>query len=183
MRCALTIGALCALLAPCAPVRASSSRESDALLLARIVVSEAGFRGFESGDAHAIHYTLLGTVEEREVSFRAAARAHSPRATGARETNDARLSWVAQLSEAGLRPAAWPAPPHAPWSAYRARWLGVLERARELATWTLDDHARDSMCSEPPTTWAAPWHPPSPGLVEIDCGDTLNRYYTRGRRE
>ena len=182
MRRGLVIGALCALLAPCAPVRASSSRESDALLLARICVSEAGFAAFESGDAHAIHYTLLGTVEEREVSFRAAARAHSPRATGARETNDTRLSWVAQLSETGLRPAAWPAPPHAPWAAYRERWLDVLARSRELVTWTLEDHEEPSMCEAPPVTWAAPWHPPSPGLVPVACGETRNRFYTRGAR-
>lgn len=179
MRVAVLVGALCALLAPCAPVRASSSRESDALLLSRICVSEAGFASHASGDCGAIHYTLLGTVDERGVSFRSAARAHSPRATGARETNDARLAWVAQLNELGLAPMAWPRAPHAPWGAYRERWLDVLDRSRELVTWTLDDHDEHSMCEAPPTTWAAPWHEPSPGLRAIDCGGTRNRFYTR----
>lgn len=181
MRRVALIAALCALLAPCAPTRALSSRESDALLLARICVSEAGFRAHETGDCGAIAYTLLGTVAERGVSLRAAARAHSPRATGARPTSDARLAWVAQLNESGLRPAAWPAAPHAPWSAYRARWAEVLERSRELVTWSLEDHERDSMCDAPPVTWAARWHTPSPGLRAIDCGDTANLFYTSAR--
>lgn len=177
----VVVALLCAALS--APLPAAASRDCAALLLARICVSEAGWDAHASGDCGAIHYALLGTVESRGVSLATAARIHSPRATGARPTSDPRLAWVAGLRADGAAPAAWPAPPHAPWAAYRARWLDVLERARDLVTWTLDDHARDSMCSEPPTTWAAPWHPPSPGLERIDCGDTLNRYYTRGRRE
>jgi hypothetical protein len=156
-------------------------REDEALLLARIVVSEAGWSGFETGDAHAIAYTLLGTAAERGVSLRAAARAHSPRATGTRETTDPRLSWVAGLRADLREPSAWPMGSHAPWSAYRARWADVLERSREVATWTLEDHEAHSICAVPPVTWAARWHEPSRGLVAIDCGDTLNRFFARAR--
>lgn len=181
MRRALAIGALVALAAVSVPAPARSSVERDALLLARIVVSESGWRGYETGDAHAIAYTIAGTAHERGMSFAASARVHSPRATGRRATSDARLAWVSGLREDGMQPAAWPPVPHAPWAAYRARWLDVLERSREAVTWSLEDHERDSLCSMPPVTWAARWHEPSPGLREIDCGDTHNAFYTTSR--
>jgi hypothetical protein len=181
VRRALTIGALCALLAPCAPARAVE-REPDALLLARVCVSEAGFACWESGDGYAIHEAQLVGAERDGVSWRAYARAYSPRATGSRPTTDPRLAWVSALRLDERAPQGWPAPPHAPWSAYRSRWAYVLDRAREVVTWTLDDHDEWSMCSESPTDWAAPWHPPSPGLRRIDCGDAVvNAYYTRER--
>lgn len=179
---ALVIAALCAVVGlVAAPLHASAACESDALLLARICVSEAGWSAHESGDCGAIAYAIAATSSERAISFRAAARAHSPRATGARETSDARLSWVAGLRRDGGEPTAWPAPPHAPWAAYRERWLEVLDRARELVTWSLEDHEADSMCEVAPVTWAARWHTPSPGLVEIDCGDTRNAFFARAR--
>ena len=183
MKRALVISALCAVVGlVAAPMHASAACESDALLLARICVSEAGWRTHESGDCGAIAYAITATSTERAISFRAAARAHSPRATGARETSDTRLSWVAGLRRDGGEPAAWPAPPHAPWAAYRERWLEVLDRARELVTWSLEDHEADSMCEVAPVTWAARWHTPSPGLRAIDCGGlVVNQFYARAR--
>lgn len=159
----------------------AQTRETDALLLARVCVSEAGWTCWESGDGYAIHYAQAARAARDGVSWRSAARALSPRATGARPTTDARIAWVAGLRADGLAPAAWPARPHSPWAQYRARWLDVLERAREVVTWGVEVHAEHSPCDEPPTTWAAPWHPPSRGLRALDCGDTRNRFYTGAR--
>lgn len=170
----------CAMLAPCAPARAVG-REPDALLLARVCVSEAGWSCWETGDGYAIHYAQVVVGAREGISWRSAARALSPRATGARPTVDARIAWVAGLRADGLAPLRWPAAPHSPWPQYRARWLAVLERAREVVTWGLDVHDEWSPCDDRPITWAAPWHEPSPGLREIDCGGTRNRFYAASR--
>lgn len=159
----------------------AQSRETDALLLARVVVSEAGWDGWVTGDGAAIHYAQLTVAQRDGTSWRSAARALSPRATGSRPTEDARLAWVAGLREDALAPLRWPAAPHAPWVQYRARWLAVLERAREVVTWDLGLHDEWSPCEERPITWAARWHTPSPGLRAIDCGDTANLYYAGPR--
>lgn len=180
-RVALLAG-LCALLGlVLAPVRVSARSESDALLLARVVVSESGWDGWASGDGYALHYAQLTVADRDGISWRSAARALSPRATGLRPTADPRLSWVSGLREDLLAPAGWPASPHAPWVAYRARWLAVLERARDVVTWDLEIHDEWSPCEERPITWAARWHTPSPGLRALDCGDTANAFYAGPR--
>jgi hypothetical protein len=156
-------------------------RDTDAVLLARVCVSEAGWSCWESGDGYALHYAQLTVAERDGISWRSAARALSPRATGTRPTTDARIAWVAGLRADALAPLSWPAAPHSPWAQYRARWLAVLERAREVVTWGLDVHDEWSPCDDRPITWAAPWHTPSPGLRALDCGDTANLYYARPR--
>lgn len=144
MRRGLIIGALCALLATCAPVRASATCESDALLLARICVSEAGWSAHESGDCGAIAYTITATSSERAISFRAAARAHSPRATGARETADARLSWVAGTAE--VVRVATDGTRNACSMLYGAAWRACRALGyRRLVTYTLPEEGGASL--------------------------------------
>ena len=160
---------------------AGALADDDAVLLARVVVSESGWDGWATGDGYAIHEAQLAQARADGVSWRSAAVAMSPRATGRRPTSG-RLAWVAGLDERGREPAAWPPLPHSPWPQYRSRWLAVLERAREVVTWPMSVHDEWGMCDERPWTWAAPHHPPSPGLVAVDCGGTRNRYYRRGAR-
>lgn len=171
----------CAVLLACGAANAQQGRVSDALLLARVAVSEAGWGAVETGDMATIHYAQLTVADRDGTSWRSAARALSPRATGTRPTADARLAWVSGLREDLLAPMRWPAPPHAPWVTFRARWLAVLERAREVVTWNLELHDEWSPCEERPITWAARWHTPSPGLRPLDCGDTANLFYAGAR--
>lgn len=159
----------------------SQDSERASLLLARVCVSEAGWSCWARHDGYAIHEATLRRMGEND-SVRAALRRYSPRATGVESTNDERLRWVSQLNERGDRPRDWPGPPHAGWERYRGQWLSVLERAREVVTWTLDDRDEWSVCDESPSDWAAPEHPPSPGLTWVDCGRTRNRFYRSQRR-
>ncbi len=162
----------------------------DALLLARVCVSEAGWSCWETGDGFVIHESFLAGAERLEVSYADYARIYSPRATGARPATTPRLTWVQALDEALLRPVGWPA--HLPWSpedrprsrrrTYRARWLEVLDQARERLALALADREAWSVCSVPVTDWAARGHAPSAGLTAIDCGPTRNATYTRRPR-
>lgn len=188
--------ALCAVLSV-APVHVVEARaESDALLMARICVSEAGWTCWDTGDGYEIHHVLLRGARRQAISWRAYARAYSRRATGAVAVERGRLAWVQGLGETGLAPASWPrvitrraadgtvlVEPHPPWSQFRARWLAVLERAREVVTWGEDVHEEHGMCAEPPDHWGGEVDRARAvrlGLVEIDCGPAvLNDFYRR----
>lgn len=157
-------------------------RASEALLLARVCVSEAGWSCWARHDGYAIHEATLTRMVRRRIenvprSLRWALTTYSPRATGVEQTRDERLRWVSQLNERGDTPRDWPPPPHVAWASYRGQWLSVLDRAREVVTWTLDDRDEWSVCDESPSDWAAPEHPPSAGLRLVNCGRTRNRFY------
>jgi hypothetical protein len=172
-------------------------REPDAVLLARVCVSEASWTCWDSGDGYAIHHVLQRGARRQGISWRAYARAYARRATGAVVTTHPRLSWVAGLREDGLAPLSWPrvitrrvgdevrVEPHPPWSQFRARWLAVLERAREVATWSEADHETWGMCAEPPDHWGGEVDEARAqrlGLVPIDCGPgPANTFYRRPR--
>lgn len=175
---------------------ASSARAdlaTDALLLARICVSEAGWDCFESGDGYAIHEVLLRGAERHAMRYETFARSYSPRATGMAPS---RLRpWVAGLRADGGEPYSWPrvttrpipgglvrVEPHPPWVSYRARWLAVLERAREVVSWRLDDVDEWGLCDGPVHDWGGTMDRARAtrlGLLDVDCGGTSNDFYAR----
>lgn len=187
-RAALAIAAA-VLLASLPPARAAEC-VPDALLLARVCVSEAGWACWETGDGLVIHESFLAGAERQGTTYAAYARSYSPRATGAVPATTPRLAWVQALDEALLRPVGWPS--HLPWApedrprsrrrTYRARWLEVLDGARERVALELADREEWSVCAGLVTDWAARGHEPSPGLTPVDCGPTRNATYARRPR-
>jgi len=175
---------------------ASSARAdlaTDALLLARICVSEAGWECFETGDGYAIHEVLLRGAERHAMRYETFARSYSPRATGMAPS---RLRpWVAGLRADGGEPYSWPrvttrpipgglvrVEPHPPWVSYRARWLAVLDRAREVVSWRLDDVDEWSICEGEVHDWGGEVDEARAhriGLVPVGCGETANTFYCR----
>lgn len=182
-----------------APVTAQNAPISPALALARLCVSEAGWECFERGDGYAIHEVISRGAERQDMRYVSFARAYAQRLFGARPHDSARLAWVAQLDERGSAPASWPRyagqrtvdgvvvlTPHAPWSSFRGRWVAVLERAREVVGWSLDDVDEWSICDDEVHDWGG-WmdrdRAQRIGLIEIECGvsdeGTRNDFYAR----
>jgi len=175
------------------------ARLTPSLALARLCVSEAGWTCFETGDGLAIHEVMLRGSDRQGLRYETFARAYARRLFGARPHDLPRLRWVGQMNASGDAPPAWPTmltrrvggtvrvEPHAPWSAYRARWLAVLARAREVvAEMTLDDVDEWGVCDRPVQDWGG-WMDRARaeriGLVPVDCGvtdeGTRNDFYCR----
>jgi hypothetical protein len=166
------------------------------LVLARLCVSEAGWDCFERGDGYAIHEVLLRGARRQGVGYTFFARAYAQRLFGARPHDSARLSWVSQLDERGSTPPSWPrviashngahVVPHPSWATFRSRWLAVLERAREVVTWSLDDIDEWGVCDGAVHDWGG-WMDRDRarrlGLIKVECGvdeaGTRNDFYAR----
>lgn len=173
------------------PTRAQRRRHDTALLLARTCVHEAGWRSPE--DCAAIWRVWLAGAEREGLSPASFGRAYSRRLLVLRSVA---RTWAAHLERSGSEPVGWPRTRvvrdgasarvelHAPWSAYRERWLGVLAVCDAIVRG--EGPALPESCA--PTDWGGPGlddeRAARIGLVEVDCGDTANRYYVRpSRRE
>jgi hypothetical protein len=178
------------------PAQAQGNRrESAALLLARICVSEAGWYCWDTGDGLAIHEVLLRGAEREGMRYESFARTYARRATGTVPTTSPRTAWVAGLWDDGRPPTAWPVStfvrqrdgsarvvPHPPWAAYRARWLGILARAREVVGLSLATSGEWSVCGAPVHDWGGAMDRERAtriGLIEVECGQTANDFYAR----
>lgn len=167
---------------------------SPALALARLCQSEASWTCWESGDGYAIHEVLLRGAAREGWRYTTFARAYASRLFGARTHGVERLQWSGELNEAGTTPPSWPRftrrrrgetvtlEPHAPWSAFRARWLLVLDRAREVSQWTLDDVDEWTVCDSEVHDWGGRVDRERAvrlGLINVECGETANDFYAR----
>jgi len=170
------------------------TRISPALALARICVSEAGWECFDTQDGLAIHEVLLSGASRHNMSYVSFARAYAGRVMGVRPHNSERLRWVGALREDGNQPSNWPTmvtrrvggvirvDSMPPWSSYRARWLAVLARAREVVRLSLEDRVDWSPCPEEVHDWGGAMdreRANRAGLIEVECGETSNDFYQR----
>lgn len=154
--------------------RVDAQRDDDAVILARICVSEAGWS--DTDDCAAIHAVIAGIAEREGMSWRAAARAASPRLAACAVSR----RWLCGLAENGDQPAHWPAA--VSWSRYRDDWLSMVARARQIMH---GEHAH--RCVEAPRTWGsvedfARARREGRRMRVIDCGDTRNRFAVFGAR-
>jgi hypothetical protein len=177
----------------------STSTLTPALALARLCVSEAGWTCFDTEDGFGIHEVLLRGSERQSIRYTSYARAYARRLFGARPHDVARLRWVGELNANGDAPPSWPTTvtrrvrgevrveTHAPWAAYRERWLAVLARAEEVvATMTMANIADWGVCDMPVHDWGG-WmdrdRAERIGLVPVRCGTTddgtRNDFYCR----
>lgn len=142
-----------------------------ALLLARIVVGEAGWHATEA-DVAAHHAVLEARAERLGVSYARAARLYSPRHTGVRPS---RRPWIAQLDRTLRRPPSWPS--SASWSRHRPEWERILGLAARAHAGELE-HG----CDGEPMHWGGPrvdLDRIERGIARgywrrIDCGATRN---------
>lgn len=142
-----------------------------ALLLARIVVGEAGFSA--TPDDVAAHHAVLADVSARRGwSYVHAARIYSPRHTGVRPAQ--RRPWVAELSSTMRTPPSFP---RRLWPVYRGRWERLLESARQAVAGELAHR-----CDGEPSHWGGPavdHERIERGIARgywrrLDCGETAN---------
>ena len=139
------------------------------LLLARIVVGEAGWHATEA-DVAAHHAVLESRAERMGVRYVTAAGLYSPRHTGVATS---RRPWVAELGRSLRRPPLWP--DGASWRAHRARWARILELAAQA-------HAGDLVAPCSPDHWGGPVVDRARierGIARgywrvVDCGATRN---------
>lgn len=150
------------------PVRAAAQpRAVDVLELARTCVSEAGWE--PGADCAALGQTLRGLAERHGVSVAQAARIASPRLARCSVSR----RWLCGLRADARQPAAWPAA--LSWSAYRRRWLHVLDLARVALADEL------APCAEVPRVWgsADDWRrarAEGRRLRPVVCGATRNTF-------
>lgn len=146
-----------------------SSRPSDALILARVCVHEAGFDSTE--DCSAIADVLRRLADRLDTTFWRAALAYSGRVL----RGDTRRAWASVLDETGTRPRGWGA---LDWDGdYRGRWLELLAYCERVMR---GEEASD--CDEPPDDWGGSVDRARAerlGLIEIHCGETRNDFYRR----
>lgn len=174
------------------------SRPDPALLLARICVSEAGWDCFDTKDGLGIHEVLLRGDARHGISYGAFARAYSKAAGRGGDNVRERTRWIREMNERGEQPPSWPAQryvrngdtvrihPGLPWSQYRASWLAVLERAKEVVRrYELDNISVWGVCASPVDDWGGQMDHARAmrnGLREVECGETSNNFYARPNR-
>lgn len=175
MRTTTLLAALAALLATSSAEAQRAYRAPDHLTLARVCVHEAGWESVD--DCAAIWEVLRAGAERGGYSVRVYALAYSGRALRGQTSRP----WVAELNEEGSRPRSWPTTwqgrPHPGWGAFRTRWLALLEACRLIVAGEVR-----SSCEDQPHDWGGPVDDRRArrlGLIRIDCGETLNRYYQR----
>lgn len=186
---------LIAFLLAAAPAVAQNAQPSYALFLARVAVNEAGWEAVQTGDLYAIHEVFARGAARQHISVLSYARHYSQRIAGLRPSTSGRIAWTSNLRDDGGEPANWPRyvsrnvrgvaeiTPHPAWGNFRAPWLAVLERARDVATWTVDDIDEWSVCDGEVHDWGSPrldrHRAESLGLIEVECGETRNDFWAR----
>lgn len=172
-------------LVPAVAAQARSRRATDAEMLVRTTVHEAGWA--DTGDMEAIYAVLTAGAEREGISFRAFARRYSSHL----HAGDVTRRWASELVESCAAPPSWPeivtvrrrgyveVLEHAPWRAYQERCRAVFARAHRVIAGELTHR-----CERAPHDWGSPRLDRARalrlGLIRVDCGpSTHNDYYLR----
>jgi len=151
-----------------------SEGPSDAVLLARLCVSEAGLRAYAGDDCAAIHAVLAfraALPAHRSVSYAEVLHRYSRRATVDREGRS--RPWIAELEPSGAEPATWT--PLASWPRCRRWWRLTLAHSRDVLAGRVT-----ARCE--PHSWArAGVRPADPSASVTDCGVTRNVFWRIAR--
>ncbi|MDQ3037746.1 MAG: hypothetical protein M3Y87_35460 [Myxococcota bacterium] len=171
-------------------VRTESSRPeprvTPQLAMARICASEIGLTGSPE-ECAAIHDVLSRRAERQGMPFTWMARAYSSRVFDV-DRSDPR-AWIAHLRPDGRAPAGWPSEVrvrrggetrvvrHAPWGAYRERWLTLYEAAGRVVRGEIT-----SPCEGRVDHWGMrsgiDWERARrAGWDEVNCGETRNAFW------
>lgn len=166
---------------------------SEAGLVTRTVAEDGTVTWSDDGDMRGIHAVLLRGSERAGVSYLRFAALYARRLIG--RQGSINREWLWDLRPDGREPARWPTTVtvrrrgvvevrrHAPWSAFRERWLNTYERAGEVVRLGLDTWADWGVCTEPPDDWGGDMDHERAmriGLVQLDCDEGVdNRFYLR----
>lgn len=147
-------------------------------------------------DMRAIHAMLLRNAEMTELSYVAFARQYARHVIGGVGTIG--RPWLRDLRPNGDQPDGWPLTvwarvgdnyvnrPHAPWAAFRTRWLATYTRALTIIDFELEAHSEWGACAEPPDDWGSPTHDHARavrlGLIQLTCTGTDNEFWRRPSR-
>jgi len=158
---------------PVKPPRPLSPREErQALALARICVSEAGFT-LRTPDCELIYHVLRTRSQSGELEL-GTMRAYCTKSFNKARTDSHR--WVAHLNRAGREPEGWSEVTTVPWSRRREAWLRVLEHTRDL----IRAHP-ENPCGDRLDHWGAKGFRKRRHLRNgwriVDCGETLNEFW------
>lgn len=146
--------------------------EFTALALARIWVSENGFRRV-SDDQTAILAVLRDRARRMGVDLITAMRRYCPRSFD--RNRRGRRRWIAHLRADASVPEGWPQ--NLDWSRHSDVWRAMVSRASDLIA---SEQAGDK-CVRVPQHWAARSfeRPRLLGWEEVDCGNTSNAFWIR----
>lgn len=165
---------------------------SDQLALARVGASECGLGACTEGELAAIAEVLRSRCPECRLTT--IARQYSSSVFDQQRT-DAR-AWVAHLDPRGSEPRGWPTVvrrasgerAHAPWRAYRARWLRLYEMAGRVVR-----GEAQSACAGEVHHWGCPSDPRGAcadheravraGWELVECAGTRNEFWRIPERD
>lgn len=175
------------------------------LALARLAVSEGPWvRRVETedgtttwsqdADMRGIHGVILRGMERHQTTYLGFARQYARRLIG--RQGEINRPWLWGLNPTAGEPDRWPAEvtvcrggtcsivPHAPWTAYRQRWLDTYERAGEVAELTLATWDAWGPCPRPADDWGGAVIDAARaarlGLVRIEgCEPAQSAFYLR----
>jgi hypothetical protein len=144
-------------------------RDSDAILLARIAVSEAGWS--RASEHTAIWSVLERRADSRGLSLASMARSYCRRALA----GSVRKPWLSQLNHNGDAPSSWNV--QVPWSAYRERWLAVLRHAQMFVRGERNDLCEGAMHWSDRSV-AMRTRALANGLEQVECeSETVNAFW------
>lgn len=143
------------------------------LWLARAVVGEAGWRA--ENDHIAIPYVLLRrwkTMSRRwpDLKFKGVILAYAKALGGGRSSYTPRQQWIRRLNFEGLQPDHWPA--KANWKYHKPIWYKILNRLDDWRLGRVPDPCRGKA-----EHWGGEMDKPLATMHEVDCGDTVNKFY------
>ena len=147
--------------------------DSETVCLAQCMINEA------DTDAIIDHLAIAAILEKRADKLNISMCQMVHRYCGGlrpRDRKSPRHKWILELNARGRRPQHWPRS-NGPWSRYVDRWFQVLI----VADLFLQGDAYDP-CAGRAEHWGGDMDIPGPGLVEIDCGHTLNRFYAMRKK-
>lgn len=155
------------------PPRPLTPREErQALALARICVSEAGFT-LRTRDCELIYHVLRTRSRSGELEM-GTMRAYCTKSFNKARTDNHR--WVAHLNRAGREPQGWSETTTVPWSRRRSAWLRVLEHTRDLIR-----NRPENPCGDRLDHWGSKGFRKRRHLRNgwriVDCGETLNEFW------
>jgi hypothetical protein len=157
---------------PPEPRRLTPLEGRQALALARICVSEAGFT-LRTRDCELIYHVLRTRSRSGELEM-GTMRAYCKKSFNRDRTDHHR--WVAHLNPAGREPRGWSETTTVPWSRRRAAWLRVLEHTRDLIR-----RRPENPCGDRLDHWGSKGFRRRRHLRNgwriVDCGETLNEFW------
>lgn len=169
------------------------TRITPQLALALLTVSEEGWLDCDESDCNdapmrAVHAVIANGAERQGLRYVTYAASYARGLIGRQRL--IQRPWLWGLRPDGRQPDAWPTEVsvrgrvvrHAPWSAYRERWLRTYERAGAVVQLSLEDWRTWVPCDRIPDDWGGSMDRARAerlGLVEVACEGTRNSFYVR----